>query len=139
MAFLKEFRNFAIRGNVVDLAVGVVIGAAFNKIVDAFVKGILMPPLGYITGGVDFTDKKIVLQRAVIDAKGEVLSPENAIKYGEFIQSTIVFIITAFAVFLMIKMINALRKKDAEAAVAPDPTPQEILLAEIRDLLKQKP
>ncbi|MDQ3046618.1 MAG: large-conductance mechanosensitive channel protein MscL [Bacteroidota bacterium] len=139
MAFLKEFRNFAIRGNVVDLAVGVVIGAAFNKIVDAFVKGILMPPLGYITGGVDFTDKKIILQRAVIDAKGEVLSPENAIKYGEFIQSTIVFIITAFAVFLMIKMINALRKKDQEAAPVPDPTTQEILLAEIRDLLKQKP
>src|SRR5687767_10569954 len=101
MSFLKEFKNFAVRGNVVDLAVGVVIGAAFNKIVDAFVKGIMMPPLGYLTGGMDFTDKKIVLQPAVLDDKGVIITPENAIRYGDFIQATIVFVITAFAVFLL--------------------------------------
>src|SRR5437868_4070002 len=114
MPFLREFKEFAIRGNVIDLAVGIIVGASFNKIVDVFVNGILMPPLGYVTGGLNFSDKKIIIKHAVTDSSGRITEPENAIKYGELLQSTIVFIITAFAVFILIKGINALRKKHAE-------------------------
>src|SRR4051812_23888122 len=114
MPFIKEFKEFAIRGNVIDLSVGIIVGASFNKIVDVIVAGIIMPPLGLITGGLNFSDKKIIIRRPVYNASGKIVEPENAIKYGELIQATIVFLITAFAVFLLIKAINLLRKKHAE-------------------------
>ena len=136
MGFIKEFKEFAIRGNVVDLAVGVIIGAAFNKIVDVFVNGIILPPLGYVTGGLNYNDKKLILRHAITDTSGKVIEPENAIKFGELIQTVIVFIITAFAVFIMIKGINALRRKHDESK-AIELSNQEKLLTEIRDLLKK--
>jgi len=136
MRFIKEFKEFAIRGNVVDLAVGVIIGAAFNKIVDVFVNGIILPPLGYITGGLNYSDKKLILRHAITDASGKIIEPENAIKYGELIQTTIVFLITALAVFILIKGINTLRRKENENKVV-EPSNQEKLLTEIRDLLKK--
>lgn len=138
--FFSDFKEFAIRGNVIDLSVGVIVGASFNKIVDVFVHGILMPPLGYITGGLNFADKKLVIKPAILDAAGKVIEPENAFKYGELIQATIVFAITALAVFLLIRGINALRRRHAEAPKkeeAPPLTTEEKLLTEIRDLLKK--
>ena len=132
MAFVKEFKEFAMRGNVVDLAVGVIIGAAFGKIVSSLVADVIMPPIGYITGGVDFSDKKIVLKEA--DPAHKVL--ETAIHYGNFINAIIQFLIVAFCIFVVVKAINSLKKEEA-AAPAPDPAPtkEEILLTEIRDLL----
>jgi large conductance mechanosensitive channel len=141
MSFFKEFKEFAMKGNVIDMAVGVIIGAAFNKIVDIFVKGVMMPPLGLLTGGVDFKDKKIILQQAVKNEKGEVVSPENALLWGDFIQNVIVFLITAFAVFLLVKFIHAMKKKHEEAAAPagpPELTLSEKLLIEIRDSLKKQ-
>jgi len=136
MGFIKEFKEFAIRGNVVDLAVGVIIGAAFNKIVDVFVNGIILPPLGYITGGLNYTDKKLILRHAITDTSGKIIETENAIKYGELIQATIIFVITAFAVFILIKGINTIRRKQDENK-AEELSNQEKLLTEIRDLLKK--
>jgi len=132
MAIVKEFKEFAMRGNVVDLAVGVIIGAAFGKIVSSLVADVIMPPIGYITGGVDFSDKKIVLKEA--DPAHKVL--ETAIHYGNFINAIIQFLIVAFCIFIVVKAINSLKKEEA-AAPAPDPAPtkEEILLTEIRDLL----
>jgi len=142
MSLFKEFREFISRGNVIDLAVGIVIGASFNAIVDALVKGILMPLVGLLTGGMNLADKKIILRPAeIIDGK-EI--PENALQYGIVIQSIISFLIVAFAVFLLIKGINRLRrlsqkKKEEEIVTSPPPPSQEVvLLQEIRDLLKSK-
>ena len=138
MGMMKEFKEFAMRGNVVDLAVGVIIGAAFGNIVNSAVKDIIMPPIGLLTGGMDFADKKFVLQKAVIDATNKVITPENAIKYGNFINVTINFIIVAFCIFMIIKAMNALKKKEDAAPPAPHaPTVEETLLTEIRDLLKK--
>jgi len=138
MGFIKEFKEFAMKGNVIDLAVGVIIGSAFNKIVDVFVKGVMMPPLGLLTGGVDFKDKKIILAETVKNEKGEIVTPENALLWGDFVQNIIVFIITAFAVFLLIKAINSLKKKEATAPPAvAELTTSEKLLMEIRDSLKK--
>lgn len=132
MAFIKEFKEFAMRGNVIDLAVGVVIGAAFGKIVTSLVADVIMPPIGYITGGVDFAEKKIVLRPA--DPAHKVL--ENAIHYGNFINAIIQFLIIAFCIFLVVKAINSLKRKEEPAPAAePTPTKEEILLTEIRDLL----
>jgi large conductance mechanosensitive channel len=134
MSVVKEFKEFAMKGNVVDLAVGVVIGAAFGTIVTSLVKDIIMPPIGILTGKVDFADKKYVLVPA--DASHKVT--EVAIRYGNFITVAFQFIIVAFAIFLVVKGINALRKEpEPEAAPAPDPEPtkEELLLTEIRDLL----
>ncbi|MDB5007177.1 MAG: mechanosensitive ion channel protein MscL [Mucilaginibacter sp.] len=132
MAFVKEFKEFAMRGNVIDLAVGVVIGAAFGKIVTSLVADVIMPPIGFITGGVDFSDKKIVLKPA--DPAHKVL--ETAIHYGSFINAIIQFLIIALCIFMVVKAINSLKKEEA-AAPAPDPGPtkEEALLIEIRDLL----
>ena len=105
MAIIKEFKEFAMRGNVVDLAVGVIIGAAFGKIVTSLVADVIMPPIGYITGGVDFADKKIVLKEA--DPAHKIL--ENAIHYGNFINAIIQFLIVAFCIFMMVKAINSLK------------------------------
>jgi large conductance mechanosensitive channel len=132
MSIIKEFKEFAMRGNVVDLAVGVIIGAAFGKIVTSLVADIIMPPIGYITGGVDFAEKKIVLRPA--DPANKVL--ETAIHYGNFINAIIQFLIIAFCIFLVVKAINSLKRKEEPAPAAEAvPTKEEILLTEIRDLL----
>jgi large conductance mechanosensitive channel len=133
MSVAKEFREFALRGNVIDLAVGVVIGAAFGKIVTSLVADIIMPPIGYITGGVDFTEKKIVLKPG--DPAHKIA--ETAIHYGNFINAIIQFLIIAFCIFMVVKFINSMKKEEASQ---PDPVPtkEEILLTEIRDLLAKK-
>jgi large conductance mechanosensitive channel len=133
MSMVREFREFAMRGNVVDLAVGVVIGAAFGKIVSSVVADVIMPPIGMLLGGVGFTDLKLILKEAV----GEV--PAVTLNYGTFIQTCIDFLIIAFAVFLLVKGINSLKRKEAEAPPAPPaPSAEEALLTEIRDLLKNR-
>ena len=131
MSLLKEFKAFASRGNVIDMAVGIIIGAAFGKIVSSFVADIIMPPIGIILGGVNFSDLSIVLQAAQGDA------PAVVIAYGKFIQTIIDFTIIAFAIFMGLKAINSLKRKQEEAPKAPPaPTKDQELLSEIRDLLK---
>jgi large conductance mechanosensitive channel len=133
MSLVKEFKEFAVKGNVVDLAVGVIIGAAFGKIVSSFVADIVTPPLGVLTGGVDFSKLQIVIKEAAED-KAAV-----AIKYGVFLQATFDFLIVGIAIFAMVKLINRLRREQAAApAPTPVPSPQEKLLAEIRDLLRER-
>lgn len=132
MSFFSEFKAFAMRGNVIDLAVGVVIGAAFGKIVTSLVDQVIMPPIGLLIGGVDFSAYKWVLQAAGPDGKGEV-----AIQFGAFLNTMIQFAIVAFAIFLVVKLMNRLIKKTEEA---PAPPPADVmLLTEIRDLLKNNP
>lgn len=136
MGMIKEFKEFAMRGNVVDMAVGIIIGGAFGKIVSSFVADVIMPPIGLLVGGVDFTDLKFVLQNAVVDSAGVVTTELVAINYGNFIQTTIDFIIIAFAIFMVIKGMNSMKKEEVEAPAAPPaPTKEEVLLTEIRDLL----
>lgn len=138
--FIKDFKDFAMKGNVVDMAVGVIIGGAFGKIVTSVVNNIIMPPIGVLTGGVDFTNLKFILKDAVIDGE-TVVSEAVTLNYGQFIQDIVDFLIIAFCIFLMVKGIAALNKKKEEpAAPAPDPEPsaEEKLLTEIRDLLKNK-
>ncbi|WP_312241861.1 large-conductance mechanosensitive channel protein MscL [Pantoea sp.] len=132
MSFFKEFRDFAMRGNVVDLAVGVIIGAAFGKIVSSLVANIIMPPLGLLIGGVDFKQFKWVLKPA------EGATPPVVMEYGVFIQTVFDFIIVAFAIFIAIKLMNKLHKKKEIEKPAPKPAAEEVLLTEIRDLLKQQ-
>jgi len=133
MGMLKEFKEFAMRGNVVDMAVGIVIGAAFGKIVSSFVKDVLMPPIGLLLGGVDFTGLAITLKEAV----GKV--PAVTLNYGKFIQSIVDFTIIAFAIFMVVKAMNSMKKKEEEKpAEPPKPSNEEVLLTEIRDILKQK-
>jgi large conductance mechanosensitive channel len=132
MGFMKEFREFAMRGNVVDLAVGLIIGAAFGKIVSSLVGDVLMPPLGLLIGGVDFTDLSITLRQATESAGAVTL------RYGAFIQTLVDFVIIAFAIFLVVKGMNTLKRKKEEAPTAPaPPSPEITLLSEIRDLLKK--
>ena len=131
MSFVKEFREFAMRGNVVDVAVGVIIGGAFGKIVSSLVGDVFMPVLGILTGGVDFKDLKITLAEAV----GE--TPAVTLNYGAFIQNVFDFIIIAFAIFMMIKALNKLKKPAEEVAAPAEPSAEEKLLTEIRDLLKK--
>lgn len=140
---LKEFKEFAMRGNVIDMAVGVVIGAAFGKIVSSLVDDIIMPLVGVATGGMNFTDYKWVIQKAVTDAQGAVITPEVSMNWGTWIQTIVDFIIVAFCIFIMIKFMNNLRKKkeveEEIAASAPaEPTAEEKLLTEIRDLLREE-
>jgi large conductance mechanosensitive channel len=137
MSLIKEFRDFAMRGNVVDMAVGIIIGGAFGKIVTSVVNDIIMPPIGMLVGGVDFKDLKYVLQEAtMVDGAEEVAAV--SINYGNFIQTTFDFIIIAFAIFMVIKAMNRMKKKEVEApAPPPAPTTEEKLLTEIRDLLKK--
>ncbi len=134
---LKEFKEFAMKGNVVDLAVAVIIGGAFGKIVASFVKDVVMPPIGLLLGGVNFTELKYILKPEEINDAGETISAV-AINYGLFIQNVVDFVIVAFVIFLAIKGINASKKKE-EAQPAPPPAPpkSEVLLEEIRDLLKK--
>lgn len=132
MAIVKEFKEFVMRGNVVDLAVGVIIGAAFGKIVTSLVTDVLMPPIGYVMGGIDFNDKKVILVPA--DAAKKVA--EVAIRYGTFINTLIDFIIIAFCIFMVVKAVNSMKKPvEAPPAADPEPTKEELLLTEIRDLL----
>jgi len=135
MSFISEFKAFAMRGNVIDLAVGVVIGAAFGKIVASLVDNVIMPPLGVVIGNVDFSDLVIKIGTPVADAKG-VVTGGAIIKYGVFLNTIIQFIIVAIAIFLVVKLMNRLTRKQ-EAAPAPPP-PDVVLLTEIRDLLKAK-
>lgn len=135
---LQEFKTFAMRGNVIDMAVGIIIGGAFGKIVSSIVGDIIMPAVGLLIGGVNFTDLKIVLKHAVMEEE-KVVTPAVSINYGNFLQVTFDFIIIAFSIFLLVKGINSLNKKKEEAPVTPAPPPADIqLLTEIRDLLKEK-
>jgi large conductance mechanosensitive channel len=134
MSFAKEFKEFAMKGNVVDMAVGIVIGAAFGKIVTSLVADVLMPPIGYIIGGVDFSGLSYTL--------GAILEGQKpaTVRYGAFLQTLFDFIIVAFAIFLAVKAINRMRRKEPEPAapaVPPPPPREQVLLEEIRDLLKQ--
>lgn len=137
--FIEEFKKFAMRGNVVDMAVGVIIGGAFGKIVTSVVNDLVMPVLGVLVGGVNFTDLKLTLKEAVMDGE-TVVSPAVTLNYGNFLQSTFDFLIIAFSIFMFIKLINKLSRKKEEAQPATPPTPPADvqLLTEIRDLLKEK-
>ena len=146
MGLFKEFKEFAIRGNLVDTAVAFLMGAAFGKIVSAFVDGIVMPLAGMLTGGIDFNEKRWVLKPAVAevkDAAGKVITPavaEVSVKYGTFLTATIDFVIVAFSVFLVIKAINRIRKhRESLPAEPPAPSATEKLLMEIRDTLQRGP
>ena len=131
----KEFREFIARGNVVDLAVGVIIGAAFGAVIKSLVEQVIMPPIGLLIGQVDFSDLKLVLKPADEVAK----KAEVAILYGAFFNSIIQFLIVAFAIFMVVKLVNSMKREEAEAPVEPAaPSTSEALLAEIRDLLKKK-
>lgn len=137
MGMFKEFKEFALRGNVVDLAVGVIIGAAFGKIVSVMVDKVLMPPIGLATGGIDFSQKKLVLQDAAAATAEKAAKVEVAIGWGEFINAVIYFLIVAFCLFLVIKAMNTAMKK-APPPPPPGPTNEEKLLVEIRDLLARR-
>lgn len=133
MSIINEFKAFAVKGNVVDMAVGIIIGAAFGKIVSSFVGDVIMPPLGLLIGGVDFSDLAITLKAAQGDIPAVVLA------YGRFIQTVLDFVIVAFAIFMGVKAINRLKREEAAApSVPPAPSTQEVLLTEIRDLLKNQ-
>ncbi len=133
MSFVQEFKQFAVKGNVVDMAVGIIIGAAFGKIVSSFVSDVIMPPLGVLIGGVNFTDLAITVKEAVGDAAAVTIN------YGKFIQTIFDFVIIAFAIFMAVKFINRLkRQEEAAPATPPAPPKEEVLLTEIRDLLKQQ-
>ena len=136
--FITEFKDFISKGNVMDMAVGMIVGAAFTAIVTSLVNNILMPALGMITGQIDFSDLKIILQAAVKDEAGEIITPEVAIGYGAFINSIISFLIIALSVFILIKVIGSFKRKKKEEPKEeePKPDPQIELLTEIRDLLK---
>ena len=133
MSMMSEFRDFAMRGNVVDMAVGIVIGGAFGKIVSSFVNDVLMPPIGLALGGVDFSQLAVTLQEASGDVAAVTLN------YGAFIQTVLDFIIIAFAIFMVVKAMNSMKKKEEEKpAEPPKPSKEEVLLTEIRDALRSK-
>ena len=137
--FIQEFKEFALKGNVMDMAIGIIIGGAFGKIVTSLVNDIIMPPIGLITGS-SFEDAKIVLREAQTDAaSGEVLKEAITLNWGSFVQTTVDFFIIAFCIFVLIKAMNSFRKKEAEQPAAPATTPEDIqLLREIRDELKRR-
>ena len=136
MGIISEFKEFAMRGNVVDLAVGVVIGAAFGKIVSSLVNDVIMPLVGYLVGGVDFSDLGYELKAATVDAAGAEI-PAVVVKYGAFIQTIVDFTIIAFAIFVAVKVINTLKRKQEEAPEPAAQSEEEKLLTEIRDSLKR--
>lgn len=138
MPILKEFREFAVKGNVVDLAVGLIIGAAFGKIVNSLVADLIMPPIGLLLGGADFTSFALMLKPASVDAAGKAVAPV-LLRYGVFINTVIEFLIVAFAVFLLVKAMNAARREQTATPPPPAPPHEEILLTEIRDLLRAAP
>lgn len=136
--FLEDFKTFATKGNMIDMAVGIIIGGAFGKIVSSIVSDLLMPPLGLLIGGVNFTDLKLTLKPAVTDPATGAITDAVTMNYGQFIQSTIDFLIIAFSIFILVRIIGKLQRKKEEAPAAPAPKPEDIqLLGEIRDLLKE--
>ena len=136
--FIQEFKDFALKGNVMDMAIGIIIGGAFGKIVTSLVNDIIMPPIGLITGS-SFSDSKLVLRPAEVDAAGETIKEAIELNWGNFVQTTVDFFIIAFCIFLLIKGMNTFRKKEEAAPAAPAPTPEDIqLLREIRDELKRR-
>ena len=137
MGMLSEFKTFAMRGNVVDLAVGVVIGAAFGKIVSSLVDGVIMPVIGLIVGGVNFSDLAITLKDAVVGPDGKVVAEAVLFKYGAFLQTLLDFVIIAFAIFVLIKAVNRFKRKE-EVAPTVEPSAEVKLLTEIRDALKTR-
>ncbi len=140
--FIAEFKEFIARGNVMDMAVGVIIGGAFGKISTSLVNDVIMPLISMLTGGIDFSAWKIVLKEAVIDAAGTEVTPAVSVNYGAFLATILDFLIIAFAIFCLIKAINAIHRKKEEAPAEepapPEPSAEEKLLTEIRDLLKEK-
>jgi large conductance mechanosensitive channel len=133
MGMIQEFKTFAMKGNVIDMAVGIVTGAAFGAIVSSFVADVIMPPIGILIGGIDFSNLAVTLQEASGEAKAVTLN------YGKFIQTIVNFVIISFAIFMAVKAINTLKRKEAEApAEPPPPSKEELLLAEIRDILKNQ-
>lgn len=138
MSWIKEFKTFAMRGNVVDMAVGIIIGGAFGKIITSLVNDIVMPPIGILIGGVDFAELKLILKQASVDAAGNVI-PAVSINYGLLVNTVINFIIIALAIFMVIKAMNTMKKKEEAAPAAPPaPSSEEKLLTEIRDILSSK-
>lgn len=138
MGMMKEFKEFAMRGNVVDMAIGIVIGGAFGKIVSSFVADVLMPPIGMLLGDTDFSSLKIVLKEGAVNDAGEVVAEAVTMNYGMFFNTVIDFIIIAFAIFMVIKAMNRMKKKEEmPPPPPPGPTKEETLLTEIRDLLKK--
>ena len=137
MGMISEFKAFALKGNVVDLAVAVIIGGAFGAIVSSLVSDLMMPVVGVATGGVSFADQAVELKPAVVDASGAIVKPAVLLAYGKFIDAVIKFVIVAFCLFLAIKAMNAVKKK--EAAAPPAASRTEVLLEEIRDLLRKRP
>jgi large conductance mechanosensitive channel len=133
MSIMKEFKEFAVKGNMLDMAVGIIVGAAFGKIVSSLVADVIMPPLGLLVGGIDFSAMGVVLKEAV------GTTPATVLRYGAFIQALLDFVIVAFAIFMMVKGINRLRRPKVEAPAAPPAPPrEEVLLQEIRDILKSQ-
>ncbi len=140
MSIVREFKEFAVKGNAIDLAVGIIIGGAFGKIVTSLVSDIILPPIGLLIGGVNFKDIKMVLKKAILDGNGLVTAPEVTLNVGNFIQSVFDFIIIAIVIFMMINGINKLKNQEVVAPPAPaEPSNEEKLLSEIRDLLKSRP
>lgn len=137
--FFHDFREFAVRGNLIDLAIGIIIGAAFNGIVNSLVKDIIMPPFGLLFGEKDFTEYKFLLRPAEVNAAGDVITTEVAINYGNFFRLSLDFFIVALSIFLVIRLFNSLKRKAEDENETSIPTPKDIqLLAEIRDILKKQ-
>jgi large conductance mechanosensitive channel len=138
VGILQEFKKFAMRGNVIDLAIGIIIGGAFGKIISSVVADIIMPPIGLLVGGINFTDIKIKMKDAVLDSTGKILADPVTLNLGNFIQAVFDFTIVAFAIFMLVKFMNKLSTKPEEKPVVPPaPSKEVILLSEIRDLLKK--
>ncbi len=140
MKIFKEFRDFAVRGNMIDLAVGIIIGAAFGKIIASLVNDIIMPPIGLLLGGMNFTEIRVIMREAVLDpATGNVAKAAVTLNLGNFIQTLVDFTIIAFSIFLLVKALSRMKKKKEEAPAPPaPPTKDQELLGEIRDILKSK-
>ncbi len=139
MGFIKEFKTFAVKGNMIDMAVGIIIGAAFGKIITSLVNDIIMPPLGALIGGVDFASFKVLIKAAELNEAGETITEAVTLNYGNFIQTAVDFLIVALAIFMAIKAINKLKKKEEEKPTpVAEPPAQEKLLTEIRDILKER-
>ncbi|NIK92104.1 MULTISPECIES: large conductance mechanosensitive channel protein MscL [unclassified Mangrovimonas] len=139
MKLLKEFKEFAIKGNMMDMAIGVIIGASFNKVVDVIVKQIMLPPLSLLTDGVNFQNKKIILKEAILSQTGEVLSEEVAIGYGAFGEAILDFLVIGFTIFLVVKFLNRLREKSHDVKDKTVATPKDIeLLTKLTDLMEEQ-
>jgi large conductance mechanosensitive channel len=136
MGLIKEFKEFSVKGNAIDLAVGVIIGAAFGKIVSSIVNDIIMPPIGLLLGGVDFKALKFVMKSPVMDSTGKVISEAVTLNYGNFLQTTFDFMIIAFCIFMLVKAINSFKKKEEEKPA--EPKEEVVLLTQIRDALVKK-